>query len=235
MLPKTEHAIFQITIPSTKLKVNFRRFLAKEEKILLMAKQSDERIDKLLAMKQVINNCLVDTLDVDEFTTFDFDYVFLKLRANSVDSMAEVIFTDPEDNQEYPHSIDLNAIEVKFPENINQVIDVDGKIKIKLQFPTMGKVLAGVHQVREVDNIVNLDQILMEQCIGQIYDADTVYDDYSHEELVEWLDNLSLKASNEIKLFIMSIPDLEYHGEYKTKAGTVREVDLRGLEDFFML
>ena len=149
-LPKISHPIFQITIPSTKKRINFRRFLASEEKILLMAKESDDRIDKLLAIRQVINNCLIDDLNVDDMSTFDFDYVFMKLRANSIDNMVEIKYTDTEDNEQYLVQIDLNKIEIRLPKKINDVVDVTDNIKLKLQYPTMGKMIASIESLKEL-------------------------------------------------------------------------------------
>ena len=232
-LPKISHPIFQITIPSTKKNINFRRFLASEEKILLMAKESDDRYDKLLAIKQVITNCVVDDFDIDSMATFDFDYVFMKLRANSVDNMVEVRYLDEEDQLEYALKIDLNEVKLVVPKTFKDVVNV-GDIKIKLQYPTIGKMLSSIQLTRE-DNTFDLEDVLKEQCVKQIYDTENVYDEYTKQELIEWLGQLPLEANKQIKAFIASIPDLEYKTSYKTKAGTKREVELRGIEDFFTL
>jgi hypothetical protein len=244
MLPKTEHAVFSITLPSTKKKANFRRFLSKEEKILLIAKESDDRLDKLQAMRQVVNNCLVDDIDVDKMTSFDFDYVFMKLRAQSVDNLVEIQLVDEEDGETYPVTIDLNTIEIAIPRKPNFVINVDDKVKLKLKYPTLGDMIAIAEELEKdyQDNLTNEDHepldlgdLLYEKIIDSIYDDETVYDDYSRDELFPWLDQLSTEVTKEITDFLQSIPDLEYKTTYKTKLGTEREVELRGIDDFFTL
>lgn len=232
-LPKISHPIFQITIPSTGNAVNFRRFLALEEKILLMAKESDDRYDKLLAIKQVITNCVVDDFDIDSMATFDFDYVFMKLRANSVDNMVEVRYLEEEDQQEYTLKINLNDVKLIVPKKFKDVVEI-GDIKIKLQYPTIGKMLSSIQLTRDDDRF-DLEDVLKEQCVKQVYDKDNVYDEYSQEELIKWLGELPLDANKQIKTFIANVPNLEYKTSYQTKAGTKREVELRGIEDFFTL
>jgi hypothetical protein len=244
-LPKTEHPLFIITVPSTQKKFNFRRFLTKEEKILLIAKQSDEKIDKLRAMEQVIVNCAMDPgFEVDKLTTFDFDYVFLKLRAASVDNMVEIQYFDEEDEKDHLVKINLDKIEIEMPKDIKTTVALSSDISLKLKYPTMKQMLDIAEKV-ESDLVENVDKkdhvpiemadLLIEQCIDKIYDSETVYDDYTSEELYEWLDQLEATAYNDIKAFLNSIPDLQYKTSYKNSKGTVREVELKGIEDFFTL
>ncbi len=244
-LPKTQHAVFPITMPSTKKKVNFRRFLSREEKILLMAKQSDERADKLRAMYQVVNNCCMDDTDISAIPTFDFDYAFLKLRAESVDNIVEVRYTDDEDENEYPVSINLEKVNVVVPKEKLPSVEVEGTpIKIKLKYVTIGEMMAIVDELE--DNLkakqddeevktIDLGDLLLEKCIAQVYDDETVYDEFTREELFEWLDELPTKTTEEIRQFLEGSPDLTYKTSYKRKDKSVREVELRGIDDFFTL
>lgn len=246
MLPKTQHPIFPITQPSTNKKLNFRRFLGKEEKILLIAKASDEKLDKLLAMKQVVSNCSVDDIDVDALTTFDLDYIFLKLRSQSVDNIIEMRYTDLEDDEEYVARVDLEKVDLSMPVNPKMVVDVDGNIKINMRYLTVGDMISIAEEIEKEarDNIENEDytprpfrDMLLVRSIASVYDKDSVYEqtDYTIEELLAWLDELPLAATAQLDEFFESIPELTYTTSYKTKAGTVREIELRGIDDFFTL
>ena len=86
-LPKIEYPLYQITVPSTKKNLKFRPFLVKEEKLLLMGKESTESSDILMAIKQIVNNCCVDDMDINKLCIFDLEYIFLKLRSLSVDNI----------------------------------------------------------------------------------------------------------------------------------------------------
>ena len=108
-LPKIDYPVYKIKVPSQKKESQFRPFLVKEEKLLLMAKESDNTSDILSAIKQIINNCSIDSkFDVNKLALFDLEYVFLKLRSISVDNIVKVSYKDNEDEKVYDFEIDLN-------------------------------------------------------------------------------------------------------------------------------
>ena len=108
-LPKIDYPITNINVPSLKANFKFRPFLVKEEKILLMARESDNAADILIAIKQIINNCAIDKkLDINKLSLFDLEYIFLKIRAISVDNKVKVGFKDTEDGKIYDFEVDLN-------------------------------------------------------------------------------------------------------------------------------
>lgn len=236
-LPKTDQPIFTITQPSTGKELNFRPFLVKEEKILLMGLQSDNQDDVVRSILQVLRNCIVDDVDVESFTTFDFDFMFLKLRAQSVNNVITVKYHDPVDENDYEIKIDLNH--VKAPDvNMNKTVEV-GKLKIKLRYPTimeMIKINDKLEEFRERDEpLPLLSDLLLEHCIEKIWDAETVYDEYSPEELTEWIDQLPPSQFATVRDFLSAIPDIEYTAKYKRKDKSTGEVVLRGIDDFFTL
>jgi len=116
-LPKITHPMFDVIIPSTKTKIKIRPMLVKEEKILLMAKNGEEETEILAAVNQVVNNCIItDGIDVDKLALFDVEYLFVKIRAVSVSNVSKVSYKDNEDEKIYDFEVDLNNVEVKFPE-----------------------------------------------------------------------------------------------------------------------
>jgi hypothetical protein len=129
-LPKIEHPIHKIKIPSTKKEVGFRPFLVKEEKLLLMAKESETPSDILSTIKQIINNCCLDPkFDINKLAIFDLEYIFLRLRAISVDNNVKVTYRDNEDQKLYDFDIPLNKVEIKYPEKTAELLAKLAEIK----------------------------------------------------------------------------------------------------------
>lgn len=234
MLPKIKHPTFEFVIPSTKKKETFRPFLVKEEKILLLAKSSEDKIDILRALKQVINNCAISSnFDIDKLAIFDLEYLFLKLRSVSVNNIAKVAYQDNEDQQIYEFDIDLNTIEVKFPEKSEQNIKVTKDIIIKMKYPSV--TILDDRGIVEANDDSYFDLVL--KCIDKVFDGEEVYDVQSStkEELEEFLDQLSTPAFNKIQNFMSEMPKLYHELEYVNKNGNLRKIELSSLTDFFTL
>lgn len=234
MLPKIKHPTFEFVVPSTKKKETFRPFLVKEEKILLLAKSSEDKIDILRALKQVVNNCAISSnFDIDKLAIFDLEYLFLKLRAVSVNNIAKVAYQDNEDQQIYEFDIDLNTIEVKFPEKSEQNIKVTKDIIIKMKYPSV--TILDDRGIVEASDDSYFDLVL--KCIDKVFDGEEVYDVQSStkEELEEFLDQLSTPAFNKIQNFMSEMPKLYHELEYVNKNGNLRKIELSSLTDFFTL
>jgi hypothetical protein len=233
MLPKIQHPIFEFTVPSIKIVTKFRPFLVKEEKILLMAKSSEDRADILRAIKQVVNNCAIDNFDVDKLTLFDLEYLFLKLRSISVDNTVKVSYRDNDDQKVYDFVIDLSSIEVKFPENVESIIKISDDMGIVMRYPS-ASIFDDRTYFRAGDDAY---YELVLRCIDKIYDSDNVYQatDYSKEDLEKFLDDCGIAVFNEIQKFMTNVPKLYYKLEYKNSNGKDRVIELTSLTDFFTL
>jgi hypothetical protein len=221
-LPKIETPVIEIEIPTFDKVVSFRPFLVKEEKILLIAKQSKNTKEMAKAIKQVVNNCCLDSsVNIDDFAMTDLEYVFIKLRAFSVNNIVEFMITDDEDNKEYKIEVDLNKIEIsktaglimKYPSA--DMIDKLDKVEIK--------------------NETEVLNFFISKCIKTIYDEETVYDvkDYSDEEIKEFIDCLDIKTFKKIEKFFESLPKLEYTIEYKNSLDKDKKIVLDDMKDFF--
>lgn len=233
-LPKIDSPKYRITIPSTKRTASFRPFLVKEEKILLMAKESENLADIFHAIKQIVNNCSVeDKFDIDKLTVFDLEYIFLKIRAFSVDNLVKASYRDTEDNKLYEFEINLNEIEVKFPDskkNAN-IIKISDKAGIIMRYPP-----ATLYDDKEFLNIEKDYMFeLIIKCIEKIYFEEEVYEakDYNKEELIEFLEDLSVKVFEEIQEFLVNTPKIEHVLKYKNALDNDREITLNSLNDFF--
>lgn len=233
MLPKIDRPLFSLTIPSTKKTVLFRQFLVKEEKILLMAREGEDTTEILRAIKQVINNCATEDINIGSLTTFDIEYLFLRLRAKSVNNVAKLSFRDTEDDEVYTFEIDLDTIEVQYPETPIDRIKLSDKVGVVLKYPSanVGEKLA------QYESFTDLMFYFIMNCIQEIYDEDTVYDVsmVSEEDLASFIEDMSIEAFEQFKGFLENMPKLYHKIEYKNKLDHDRVIELTSLKDFFTL
>ena len=231
-LPKISYPVHTIQIPSTKKNAKFRPFLVKEEKLLLMAKESQNNADILKSIKQIVNNCcLDDNFDDKKITIFDLEYLFIKLRAFSVDNVVKVSYRDEEDNQNYDFEIDLEEVKIDFPEKNDNNIKISDKFGILMKYPSAS--------LYEDTDFLNLDKDylfeLIVRCIDKIYEGDNVFEakNYSTKELGDFLENLDSKTFVSIQNFLMNSPKLLHVLHYKNSMGKDKQITLSSLNDFF--
>lgn len=230
-LPRTTKPIFEITIPSTKKAVYFRPFVSREEKIMLTAQESGSDKEIVLAIKQVIQNCAVDDdFDVNTLTTFDLEYMFVKLRARSVNNVVQVTYRDNEDEKLYEFEVDLDKVEVVYGDN-NPVIMMDDAIGCKMKYPSI-TIVDDAPADGTPEQVV---EYMIHSCIDSIFDATDVYpaSDYTKEELTEWLDDLSSEDLDKIRQFFDTMPKMVYEIKYTNTKGTEQKIELSSLTDFF--
>jgi hypothetical protein len=231
-LPKIDYPIYKINVPSLKKDFQFRPFLVKEEKLLLMAKESANPSDVLSAIKQIVNNCSIDKkLDISKLAIFDLEYIFLKLRAISVDNLIKVSYKDTEDEKVYDFEINLDKVKIKYPEKMDNNIKITDKSGIIMKYPS-----ASLYDDTDFLNLENDYMFeLIVRCIESIYYEDQVYDckQYKKEELNEFLENLNIKSFESIQNFLLTVPKMEYKINYENSKGNNREIVLNSLNDFF--
>lgn len=230
-LPKIDQPLFDLIIPSTGKKIAFRPFLVKEEKILLIA-QSGGDGEIIRAIKQIINNCVIEDINVDDLATFDLEYMFLKLRAKSVNNLIKLSYRDNEDDELYDFEVDLDTIEVEIPKDINSKIKINETVGMTMKYPS-----AGISdKISEFENEVELLTFFITNCIDTIYDEETVYvaNDYSAKDLNEFLDSLDVSTFDKIREFFEKIPKMRHTINYTNKLGNERTIELSSIRDFFM-
>jgi hypothetical protein len=232
-LPKISHPQIIIEIPSSKKKIIFRPFLVKEEKLLLMAKASEDETDILLSIKQVVNNCAIDQLDVNSLSLFDLEYIFIQLRAYSVNDQVQVSYKDNEDEKLYDFDINLKDIKVIFPEKVNNVIKINEAAGLVLKYPT-----SSLYEDKEFlsSGSDSFFQLIV-RCMDKIYDGDEVFEcsGYSKKDLENYLEDLDINTFEKIREFMVSQPRLSYIIKYKNSLGNDRTIELTTLSDFFTL
>ena len=231
MLPKINYPQIILTVPSSKKKVAFRPFLVKEEKILLMAKLSGQDSDVLIAIKQVVNNCALEEFDVNSISLFDLEYIFIQLRAASVNDTVQVSYKDNEDEKIYDFDIALKDIKVEFPEKVDNKIKISSTNGIVMKYPN-----ASLYEDTEflTSGEDSFFQLIL-RCIDKVYDENEVYEasSYSKTELEEYVENLDIKTFEKIQDFMVNQPKLSYKIKYKNSLGNDREIELTTLSDFF--
>jgi hypothetical protein len=219
MLPKITHPLFDLEIPSSKKRVKARPMLVKEEKILLMAKTSGQYSDILNSVKQVVNNCVVDkNFDINKIALFDLEYLFLKIRAFSVDNVSKASYRDGEDNEVYDFEIPLDQVEVKFPEKeVNKTVMINDEFSLILKYPD-----ASLYSDKNFRGDAGADiELMVMKTIDKIVNGDEMIqpDFESPENVAEFVNDLPVKAYTEIQEFWRNLPSLYYKLEYKNKLG----------------
>jgi hypothetical protein len=233
-LPKLNKPIFEIEIPSMKKKVTYNPFTVKEEKILLIAQESKEPDQMVLAIKQILNNCIHD-IDIDKLATFDLEFLLINLRAKSVNNIFEVNIKDPDTEETVKLEVDIDDIKVYFdPEHKNK-IELEPDVYLIMRYPSL----------KQLDNIIKLATSnttsselfeLMISCFDILAHGEDIYkfDEYTPQEKIEFTDDLSSSAINEIKNFFKTIPALQYETSYKNSNGDTKKFILKGTETFFI-
>lgn len=230
MLPKIEYPTFEVEVPSNKKKIRLRMMLVKEEKILLMAKQSGLS-QQINAIKQVVQNCVLDDTDVSKLPTFDVEYIFIKLRARSINNIVNLIVTDAEDGKKYEVQGDLDDIEVSFEGCTSPNIKVNDQAGLLLKYPTFN----------DLDDIIKMksentkSSSILSKSVDKIYSGDEVFlaSDYSDEQISEWLDGLDIHTMKKIRVFFETMPKVTSTIKYLNSEKQEKEVKLEGLKDFF--
>jgi hypothetical protein len=232
-LPKLDYPMYSIKVPSMKKEYSFRPFLVKEEKLLLMAKESEVSAESLSAIKQVVNNCLIDKLDVNKMTVFDLEYVFLKLRAVSVENKVKVSYKDFEDDKLYDFEVDLNDVEITYPEKKDNIIKINKNSGLTMIYPSASLYDDKEFLTLEKDHMFEL----IIRCIENIFINDEIYKpaDYSKKDIEEFLENLDVKTFESINEFLLNAPKIEHTLTYTNSLGNERKIVLSSLNDFFTL
>jgi hypothetical protein len=241
MLPKIDVPIYEITLPLLQKKVKIRPFRVKEEKILLMAMESEDDAAVLLAIKQIVNNCCVDDMDVDSLPVLDLEYMFLQLRARSIGEIIDLQYrcnndVDSEDGIKKCNNIiklSFNALEVEpqTEEGHKKEIQLTPKLGVVMKYPDF-KLVNKLSNLSETEMIAKM----VAGCIDYIFDNDSVYyaKDASEAELVDFVDSLTREQFAKIQEFFDTVPKMKKNLTFKcSKCGYEEELVLEGIQSFF--
>lgn len=233
-LPKLNYPIFELTLPSNNTQIKYRPFLVKEEKILLMAQTSEEPADIVNSIRQVINNCiLTEGINVEDLTTFDLEYLFIKIRSKSVNNVVTLTYRDLEDEQKYTVEVDLDQIEIIKDPNHSNKIEISDTMGMIMRYPKADL----SKSLQLIDGEMEVFFEVLKSCIESIYDETTVYkpEEYSKEEFDEFVQSLSVDSFKQIQTFFNTMPRLHYEVKYTNSLGKEKVIPLTNLNDFFTL
>ena len=236
-LPKISTPTYELVIPSTKKKIKYRPFLVKEEKVLIIAMESENTTTIANAVKEVISNCVLTRgVKVNELATFDIEYLFLNIRGKSVGEEVEVLVTCPDDGEtKVPTVITLDEIEVQFDEDHSRDIKLDDELSMRLKYPSMDEFVKSNFTLNDID-VDDTFEIVM-SCVEQIYNEEESWStkDCTKKEMREFIEQLSSKQFKEVEKFFATMPKLSHTINITNpNTGVENEVVLEGLASFFV-
>tara|TARA_B100000427_G_scaffold82939_1_gene67675 strand:- start:557 stop:1294 length:738 start_codon:yes stop_codon:yes gene_type:complete len=237
-LPIVETPRYELTLPSTDIKVQYRPFLVKEEKILFMALESGDENEMQNATREILKQVTFNKIDVEQLPTFDVEYIFLQVRAKSVGEIAKFKIICPDDKETYGEvEVDVSKVEVQVDDKHtnNVVLDEKRKLGVVMKYPNM-RVLYSTSNIKEMkyDDIMKL----VIGCVDYIYEGEKNYPtkESTTEEMQAFFENLSQDQFVHMRKFFESMPRLRHTTKVKNpKTGVESTITFSGLQDFFGL
>ncbi|MDF1699521.1 MAG: hypothetical protein P1U56_26950 [Saprospiraceae bacterium] len=236
-LPKLVTPEFETVIPSTKEPIKFRPFLVKEEKVLYMALESGEEKDIYNAVMSILDSCVL-TPDIDntKYTSYDLEFLFLKLRSKSVGEKIDLSLSHM--NKEYLDKcsnstkvqVNIDDIQIEFNDKHNNTIEIEGGVGIKLRDPKTSMLFNTKKSKNEIEQLLDI----VCDCIELFYDADNVYEDFTKEEAREFIENLTKDNFEKIVEFFNTLPKLAHDITYTCpECNETETIKIEGMQSFF--
>jgi hypothetical protein len=242
MLPKIDVPVYSVELPSTKEKVTFRPFLVKEQKLFLMNTENTDPQETVKVIRQVLKNCVLSDIDVDELPVFDIEFLFMNLRARSVSEVVNLKYkcnnaiegADGESRKcDTINEIVINVLEITptfFPEHTKK-IQLTDSVGLMMKYPTfeMMKSMVGKSESEAIMSMIY-------KCIDYIYDKENMYyiKDVTEKELEEFIDNIQQKDLEKLRVFFDTMPKIKKDVDYTCKKCNYHEtITLEGTQDFF--
>ena len=236
-LPKIATPTYELILPSTKKKIKYRPFLVKEEKLLVLALESDDSKQITNAIKAVLKSCIETRgVKVETLPTFDIEYLFLNIRGKSVGEEVEVNIIAPDDGvTEIPISIQLDDIQVKEGEGHEKMIKLDDSLMMEMKYPSLDEFIKNNFDIKgDVD--IDKSFELIGSCIDKIFSEEEVWStaDCTKKEVVSFLEQMNSVQFKQIEKFFETMPKLSYQVEVTNPKTEVKStVVLEGLSSFF--
>lgn len=237
-LPKINTPTYELVLPSTGKKIKYRPFLVREEKILIMAMESESMTEITNAIIQIIGDCiLTKDIKVESLATFDIEYLFLNVRAKSVGETVEVNITCPDDGEtQVEMEINVDDIKIKKTRGHKNIIKLDDELSMKLKYPSLEQFVENNFETSESTSDIGQSLSMITSCIEMIYNQEESWEasDFSKQELEEFIDQLNTKQFKEIEKFFSTMPKLSHTIIVKNPNTNVEsEIVLEGLASFF--
>jgi hypothetical protein len=237
-LPKIATPTYHLELPSTGQNIEFRPFLVKEEKLLVIAMESEDNKQITTALKSVIKNCLITKgIKVETLPTFDIEYLFLNIRGKSVGEQVEVNIICPDDGEtEVLVKINLEDIKVQKSDDHSNKIKVSDELMMEMKYPSLDQFIQNNFDQEGNKNVMEQSFEMISSCIDKIYSEDEVWvaSDCTKKEISEFLDSMNSSQFKSVERFFETMPKLSHKVKVKNPATKVQsEVVLEGLASFF--
>lgn len=234
-LPKLNVPRYELKLPSDERRIKYRPFLVKEEKLLLLAMETEDQGQMVDTIQTLLLNCTnLSQTDIKNLATFDFEYIFLNIRAKSVGETVDIMVTSPDDGEtKVKVTVDLDDINVKFNDDHTNVLKLDNKISMVMKYPSMDMFVKNNFETNST--VESLFELTVD-CIVQIVEGEDVYEaqESSKEELIEFLDQLNTTQFQEIQKFFETMPKLAHEIKFTNpKTKKKQTLELEGLASFF--
>jgi hypothetical protein len=236
-LPKISTPTYELELPSTGKKIKYRPFLVREEKILILALESEDENQIATAVKNTLKSCIQTRgIKVENLPTFDIEYLFLNIRGKSVGEAVDLIITCPDDGETtVPVKIYIDEIGVVKKEDHSPDIDLDGNLTLRMKYPSLDQFVSSNFSFDEREDLDKSFEIIG-SCIDVIFNADDAWStsDVTKKELMTWMDGLNSAQFKKIEEFFTSMPKLSHTIKVTNPNTKVEsEIVLDGLQSFF--
>ena len=231
-LPKLNTVTYDLTLPSTGKKLEYRPFLVKEQKTLMIAQESgdDKQIEKAFA--QIINDCVIDDVDPYELPMFDVEYIFLRIRGKSVGEKVRLSLLCPDDEKtKVDVEVNLEEVDVQMQKEHTNTIELSNDVSMIMKYPCL-KDMTGFDEEGEIKSLFEM----IRRCVHEVRQGDTIYNrvDISDKELDDFIDSMSSDNFEDVTNFFSTMPKLIHVVEVKNpKTKKKNEIPIEGLQSFF--
>ena len=236
-LPKIATPTYELVLPSTGKTIKYRPFLVKEEKILILALESEDPKQITNAIKTTLKSCISTRgIKVEDLPTFDIEYIFLNIRGKSVGESIDVLVTCPDDGEtQVEHKIYIDEIQVEKDEKHSPDIKLDHSLTLRMKYPSLNEFVKNNFNISD-DNTLQASMDIIVSCIDVVYSEDESWAaaDCTKKELDEWLGTLNTSQFKEIEYFFETMPKLTHKVKVTNPNTKVEsEVTMEGLTSFF--
>ena len=235
-LPKIATPTYELVLPSTGKKIKYRPFLVKEEKILILALESEDQKQITNAIKSTLKSCIQTRIKVEDLPTFDIEYIFLNIRGKSVGESLEVLVTCPDDGETQVEStIYIDEIQVQKDDKHTPDIKLDHSLTLRMKYPSLTQFVENNFNP-SADQTLEASMDIIASCIDVVYSEDESWAaaDCTKKELSEWLETLNTSQFKEIETFFETMPKLSHTLKVvNPKTKVENDVTLEGLTSFF--
>ena len=238
-LPTIETPTYELKVPSSGKKIKYRPFLVKEEKILIIALESKDQNEITNAVKDVLKKCILTRgVKVDDFPTFDIEYIFLNIRAKSIGEDINLTVTCPDDGEtQVPVTVYVDEIKVIKQEGHETDIVIDDKLTLRMKYPSLNQFVENNFEVDDdPKTLVNKTFKVVADCMDTVFTEEDAWEakDYTPDERIKFIEQLNSKQYKKVENFFATMPKLSHTIEFiNPNTKQKNSVVLEGLADFF--